>query len=55
MPCHLIITVGLSSNAEVIKGVQHIIADKISKDKRACDLLKSMWVSLQNYYNTVNI
>jgi hypothetical protein len=33
---------GLSSNAEVTKGVQHIIADKISKDKHACNLLKSM-------------
>ncbi|CAB4031416.1 Hypothetical predicted protein, partial [Paramuricea clavata] len=34
---------GLSSNAEVTKGVQHIIADKISKDKLACNLLKSMF------------
>ncbi|XP_028417697.1 S1 RNA-binding domain-containing protein 1-like [Dendronephthya gigantea] len=35
--------VGLSSNTEVNKGVQHIIADNISKDKETCDLLKRMF------------
>jgi hypothetical protein len=33
----------LSSNAEVAKGAQNILADQISKDKHAIDLLKKMF------------